>query len=246
MDSDQNDQLILICGLSSAGKSASLRNIRNQENWLYASTEAGKRLPMQNKFKTLKIVDPMQIFELFQYARDNDSVEGVIVDSLTFLMDMYESQYVLTATDTRAAWQDYQQYFKRIMQECVAPLGKPVIFTGHIQRIYDEKAMDFISSVPVKGALAKNGLEAYFSTIVYAKRADVNLDNLADMDPELCHITEDEEDLGYKHVFQTRPTKATVNEKIRGPMGLFNKKQTFIDNDAQLLLDHMNEFYKGI
>ena len=36
-----NDQLLLICGLSGTGKSASLRNIRNQEKWMYMNTEAG-------------------------------------------------------------------------------------------------------------------------------------------------------------------------------------------------------------
>lgn len=40
-DSTQNDQLILICGASATGKSASLRNIKNQEKWLYMGTEAG-------------------------------------------------------------------------------------------------------------------------------------------------------------------------------------------------------------
>ena len=38
---ETNDQLVLIAGLSAAGKSASLRNIRNQENWFYMNTEAG-------------------------------------------------------------------------------------------------------------------------------------------------------------------------------------------------------------
>lgn len=39
--SDTNDQLILIGGLSGSGKSASLRNIKNQEKWYYVNTEAG-------------------------------------------------------------------------------------------------------------------------------------------------------------------------------------------------------------
>lgn len=41
MQMETNDQLVLIAGLSAAGKSASLRNIRNQENWFYMNTEAG-------------------------------------------------------------------------------------------------------------------------------------------------------------------------------------------------------------
>lgn len=52
--SDTNDQLLLISGVSGTGKSASLQNIKNQENWLYMNTEAGKtfaplRRNMQSK-----------------------------------------------------------------------------------------------------------------------------------------------------------------------------------------------------
>lgn len=41
MPNETNDQLVLICGQSATGKSASLRNIRNQENWMLLNTEAG-------------------------------------------------------------------------------------------------------------------------------------------------------------------------------------------------------------
>ena len=51
----QNNQLVLVCGYSATGKSASLRNIKNQDKWYYACTEAGKPLPFSNKFKTLNI-----------------------------------------------------------------------------------------------------------------------------------------------------------------------------------------------
>jgi len=60
---------------------------------------------------------------------------------------------------------------------------------------------------------------------------------------KLLNITDEEKDLGYKHVFQTRPTKTTIGERIRSPMGLFDKSQTFMDNDCQILLDHLTAFY---
>lgn len=93
---DQNDQLILVCGASASGKSASLRNIRNQEKWLFMNTEAGKRLPFKNKFRSARVEDAYQVIEAFDYAIENpDKVDGIIVDSLTFLMDMFESKYVI-------------------------------------------------------------------------------------------------------------------------------------------------------
>lgn len=36
-----NDQLIAVVGYSSTGKSASLRNIKNQDRWVYLNCESG-------------------------------------------------------------------------------------------------------------------------------------------------------------------------------------------------------------
>lgn len=241
-DFEQNDQLVLICGVSASGKSASLRNIRNQERWLYMGTEAGKRLPFKNKFRSARVDDPYQVLEAFDYAIEHkDEVDGIIVDSITFLMDQYETNYVLTAANTMKAWSDFQQYFKTLMQDKVIKFGKPVIFTAHTLKILNENTGEFEVSVPIKGALKNNGIEAYFSTVVAAKK--VPLKELKGYENKLLHITEEDEVVGYKHVFQTKITKATTGERIRSPMGLFSKEETYMDNDAQILLDHLTNFY---
>lgn len=238
---ETNDQLVLVCGYSGTGKSASLRNIRNQDKWLYLNTEAGKRLPFKNQFQTFRITDPLQVIEAFDFGTGNDDVHGIIVDSLNFLMDMYESQYVLTSSNTMKAWSDYGQFCKQLMQEKVVMFGKPVIFTAHVKDELDEKSMEIKTSVPVKGALKGAGLEAFFSTVVGTKRIAVK--ELVKANPLLA-ITEDEKEVGFKHVFQTRITKNTLGERIRAPLSMFSKDETFIDNDAQLLLDRLTEFYK--
>lgn len=243
MSEGQNDQLILICGPSASGKSASLRNIRNQEKWLYMNTEAGKRLPFKNGFRSARVDDPMQVIQAFDYAIENQNdVEGIIVDSLTFLMEQFESKYVLTSANKMSAWSDYQQFFKMLMQDKVIKFNKPVIFTAHTQKILNENTGEFEVSVPIKGALKGNGLEAYFSTIVATKKMPlVDLENYKNV---LLHINEEDEALGYKHVFQTKITKNTTGERIRSPMGLFSREETYMDNDCQILLDRLNEFYK--
>lgn len=239
---DTNDQLILVVGYSATGKSASLRNIRNQQEWLYLNCEAGKRLPFKNKFHSHRIEDPYQVHEAFDYGTDNAEVSGIITDSLTFLMDMYETQYVLPSTNTMKAWGDFGQFFKILMQQKVTAFAKPTIFTAHVGDVLDEKAMEIKTSVPIKGALKNNGVEAYFSTVVAAKK--VGIKELEKYGSDLLTITDEEKELGYKHVFQTRPTKTTTGERIRSPMGMFSKEQTYIDNDCQLLLDHLGEFYR--
>ena len=244
MSAEQNDQLVLICGASASGKSASLRNIRNQERWLFMGTEAGKRLPFKNKFRSARVDDPYQVLQAFDYAIEHkDDVDGIIVDSLTFLMDQYESGYVLTAANTMKAWSDFQQYFKTLMQDKVIKFGKPVLFTAHTLKVLNENTGEFEVSVPIKGALKNNGIEAYFSCVVAAKK--MPLKDLKAYENDMLHITEEDELVGYKHVFQTKITKTTTGERIRSPMGLFSTKETFIDNDAQLLLDHLNDFYNN-
>ena len=243
MSADQNDQLVLICGPSASGKSASLRNIRNQERWLYMGTEAGKRLPFKNSFRSARVTDPMQVLGAFDYAIEHiDEVDGIIVDSLTFLMDQYESQYVLTSSNTMKAWSDFQQFFKELMQDKVVKFGKPVIFTAHTLKVLNENTGEFEVSVPIKGALKNNGVEAYFSTVVATKK--LPLKDLKGFENDMLHITEEDEAVNFKYVFQTKITKTTTGERIRSPMGLFSTKETYIDNDAQILLDHLNDFYK--
>lgn len=238
---EPNDQLVLIVGYSATGKSASLRNIKDQADWLYLNTEAGKRLPFKNKFQTFRIEDAYQVHEAFDHGIGSPEVKGIIVDSITFLMDMLETQYVLTAANTMKAWGDFNQYFKVMMQQKVTSFGRPAIMTAHVLDVLDEKAMEIKTSVPIKGSLKNNGIEAYFSTVVSAKK--VTLTELAKYNNPMLIISDEEKELGYKHVFQTRPTKNTTGERIRAPMGLFTKEQTYIDNDVQTLLDHLKQFY---
>ena len=60
---------------------------------------------------------------------------------------------------------------------------------------------------------------------------------------EFLIITEEERDVGYKHVFQVRKTKETTGSRIRGPMGLFPNSTVYINNDVQLLLNIVHEYY---
>jgi hypothetical protein len=237
-----NDQLMLIAGFSGEGKSASLREIRNQERWVYLNCEAGKRLPFRNSFNNVRVTDPYEVWAYFDDCIENkDQVDGIIIDSSTFLMDMFESQYVLNSANTMQAWGQYAQFFKKLMQEKVTKFGKPVIIIAHLLDELDEASATIKTKVPVKGSLKNNGIEAYFSTVVVAKKVPVK--ELEKYGSKMLEITEEEKELGYKHVFQTRPTKQTTGYRVRSPMGMFDKAETFIDNDAQKLLDHLNEFY---
>lgn len=241
--SDTNDQLILICGYSGSGKSYSLKNIRNQDKWLYLNTEAGKKLPFKNQFKNIRIVDPKEVLSYFDAAiAAGDKSEGIIIDSIDFLMNMFEAKYIKTAADTRKAWGNYQTFFEQIFQDKIIRYGKPVIIIAHVADSYDEKTLDTKTSIPVKGALKNISIEAYCSFLIYAEK--MTLKDLENYKNDLLHITAKDETTGLKYCFQTQLTKTTLNKKIRGPDDLFTLDETYIDNDAQLVLDKLTEYYK--
>lgn len=238
---DTNDQLIFITGESSTGKSVSLMNLEGGPRVLYLNCESGKRLPFPNKFTSKTITDPYQIFEAFEYAKETGEFDTIVIDTLTFLMDMFESQYVIAAADTMKGWSNYQQYFKKLMQYYVASANQSVVILAHTRSDLNETTMRMETAVPVKGALKNNGLEAYFSTVVSTKKVPIK--DLEDFKSDLLNITPDDELVGYKHVFQTRITKKTTGERIRSPIGMFTPQQTYMDNDAQLLLNHLKQYY---
>lgn len=241
MSTAVNDNLILLGGKSAAGKSASLMGLKNPEGVMYLNCEAGKKLPFKAAFKQFTITDPLQINEAFDAAEDMPDVHTIVVDSLTYLMDMYESVYVLNSANTMKSWGEFAQYFKTLMQHYVAKSTKNVIFTAHTLDSLNESESIMETKVPVKGSLKNNGIESYFSIVLASKK--VHLKTLKDYKSDLLTITPEEEALGFKYVFQTKLTKDTVNERLRGPLGLFSTQETYTDNNMQMILDRLHEYY---
>lgn len=231
---------MLISGKSGTGKSTSLRNLPDNKSVWYLNTENGKSLPFPNNFEKHTITDPYQIFEAIEVANTDPSVEYIVVDSLTFLMDMYESSYVLTSTNTQKAWGDYHQFFKKLMNDYVAVSAKKFIFIAHTSDILSDEGV-LETKVKVKGALMDRGIEAYFTVVVSTK--NLPLKKLTGYTNDLLAIDEDEEIVGYKNVFQTRLTKDTTGERIRSPMKMWSIPETYIDNDVVKVIDRITKYY---
>ena len=242
MTQQYNDHLVLLCGKSATGKSASLMGLEKPEGVMYLNCEAGKRLPFKAKFKQYTVTDPHQVLEAFDAAEGMADIHTIVIDSLTYLMDMYESLYVLPAINGMQAWGQFAQYFKTLMQQKVASSTKNVIFTAHTSDTLNEGEMVMETKVPVKGSLKNNGLESYFTVVIASKK--VPLKTLKDYQSDLLTITPEEEALGFKYVFQCKITKDSVNERLRGPLGLFDTKETYIDNNLQLVLNRLKEYYQ--
>ena len=164
-----NDNVILVSGFSKTGKSASLINLNDPTGVMYLNAE-DKRLPFKSEFMEFTITDPLQVYEAFVHAETLPDVHTIIIDSLTFLMDMYESLYVIPSTNTMKSWSDFAQYFKNLRQQYVAKSTKNVIFLAHLEDIFNETEMIMQTKVPIKGALKKNGIESYFTDVISTKK----------------------------------------------------------------------------
>ena len=237
-----NDNLILVSGETATGKSYCLRNLDDPTGVMYLNCESNKKLPFKSSFQEFNIIDPWQVHEAMAHAETMPDVHTIVVDSLTYLMDQFESQYVLPATNTMTAWGEFAQFFKVMMQQHVANSTKNVIFLAHTLSTLNEQKMEMETKVPVKGALKNNGIESYFSTVISTKT--MTNASLEKYSSDLLTYTEDEKELGMKYVFQTRLTKQTLNEKIRSPGLMWSKDEIYIDNDLQNVIQKLHDFYK--
>lgn len=235
-----NHNLILVVGKTSTGKSLSLRNIPEPKGVWYLNCENNKALPFRSKFRTFNITDPLQIYDAFERAEEHEEVHTLVIDTVTYLMDMFEGQYVLGSTNTQKAWGDYAQFFKRLMNEYVANSTKKIVFLGHTSDLITDDAIRE-TVVKVKGSLMDKGIESAFSCVVATKK--VTLKELEGYQNKLLNITEDDEINGFKYVYQTRITKKTTNERIRHPLDMWDRSETYIDNDINAYFERIDEYY---
>lgn len=244
MGTEINPHSLLICGESGAGKSMSLYEMRDREDVLYLNCEGGKPLPFKNKFKNKVITDPEDILDMLEQLEELGSENPfnfVVIDTISFMMDMFETIHVLPARDTQKMWGQYAQFFKRLITQS-SKVDAFFIYLGHLDRQLDEEAGMFRTSVPVKGALAKKGLEAYFTTVINVSKEPIR--ELQKSPNSMLNITEEDEELGFKHVFQTRTTKKTLGDRIRSPMGMWKKEELYIDNNLAPVIKRLIEYYE--
>jgi hypothetical protein len=127
------------------------------------------------------------------------------------------------------------------MQQYVAKSSKNIVFTAHTSDVMNESEMAQETLVKVKGSVMNQGVESYFSTVISTKK--VSLKQLKNYQNPLLVITPEEEALGYKYVFQTKITRESVHERMRGPIGMWSANETYIDNNLQHLINKLHQYY---
>jgi hypothetical protein len=219
----KNRNMIMIASKPATGKTASLRNM-DKEKTVYLNID-GKRVPFPKEFKhSVQIDDIQTLLPTLQQIEDSEEVEFVVIDTLNFAMDMFETQLVVTARDTQKAWGEYGQFYKRLIAGIKASKKKWVVL-AHNKDIYNEDEMAIETKVPVAGKIGARGVEADFETIL-------NSVKIKDDSPK-----------GFSYKFQTQLTKDTLNLNIRHPMGMWSDEELYIDNDITLVFDKIEEYY---
>lgn len=240
-----NTNSVLICGQSGDGKSFSLKNMRDQKGVLYINCEGGKPLPFKSQFKQITIDDPEEIFDLMDQinADTTGRFHTIIIDTISFMMNRFESVHVIGAANTMAAWGNYGQFFPKLIYDHISKSNCFVIALGHLDAVLNEDTGRTDYMVPVKGALKKNGLEAYFTTVINCRKLNLKEIMKDAVEGVSLQITDRDRNLGYMHVFQTRTVRATVGDRIRSPWGLFTDEETYINNDVQSVVDKLVRYY---
>lgn len=234
-------RVVVVTSVSGRGKSTSLRNL---DNVIHLNCEEGKDIPFSLKgkqfFKSAHMTSPAQVIESIQWAEDKPQVQTIVIDGLNYLMDMFESQAVYKSADTRASWQDYGQFYKDLVHS-IAVSSKDFIILAHVSYRYNEQNLAIEATIPVKGALAKVGLEASFTTIIGADL--VKIEDIEKYQNPLLNITEEDREDGVKYVLQTRKLADTKNTLIKVPVGVFQRNEAFIDSDMSLVMQRLREYY---
>ena len=236
----QNKNIVLVMGKPNTGKSTSLMKLHNQDKMVYLNTDL-KELPFKDRFlKNIEVADAMNVLAYVQEIEQAAQVQGAVLDTLTFLMAMYERQYVTNSANTQKAWGDYGVFYRNFIHAIKAGT-KDYAILAHEESVLNEQSMQMESRVPIKGAVGKIGVEADFTTILSTKQMPIKkLEGYAN---DLLHITDEEREDGFKYVFCTRVTKETVGEKMRSAMGLWARNELYIDNDLDQVFKRLREYY---
>ena len=238
----QNKNLVLILGKPNTGKSASLRNLP-QETMAYLNADL-KEIPFQSNFaSSVEIADALEVLDYIDAIEEEAGITGGVLDTITFLMQMFERQYVVPFAGTKtgqSAWGDYGNFYRNMIHKLKAG-SKNYAILAHEATEYNELNSRMDSYVPIKGAVGKVGVEADFTTILSSKQIPIK--TLEKYPNDLLKITDTEREDGVKYVFQTRITKDSTGEKMRSAMGLWSREELYIDNDLQLVFGRLNKFY---
>lgn len=234
-------RVVMIAGASNTGKSTALRNLKNREKYAYLNGDK-KPLPIggANAFLINQMVEnPADILGFYDQLEGSDKCDGIILDTLTIMMSNYHRKLSeeLSGFDI---WNEYAEFYHK-WNDRVQASKKTHIIMAHTANDLNEQTGNMESTIQVKGAVGKLGVEAHQTLVVTTKQMPVG--KLESHQSKYLVITERERKAGMKYVFSVELNKESVGDRTRAPFGFWEDDVFYTDNDIQIILDKYDEFY---
>ena len=223
----EEDYTLLIYGKSGTGKSSSLRTLPMEK--VYFINIEGKPIVFPHK-KLFKHVKPKTLVEVQQAVKEaveSDSVDIVVVDSITMLGEVMAYTELVKNTpkrtangssDTRGGWMDLRDWMVGLIEFC-KKAEKTFIFIGLEMDILNEREAVVYTTPKMVGSL-KETLPSHFTVVLRSVVRDVN-DEL-------------------KYEFQTNRTIKDINTTCKSPMNMLD---LYEPNDMNHIIEKMRKFY---
>ena len=224
-----NKKVLLINGRSSTGKTFSLRRLVQEhgDKIAYIDADGKHALPFKGKKKIAKYVipkDPLEVPAGLRALEQDDSIEYIIIDTLSHLLRVLEQKHVIASDDSRGAWgKIYQATLYDIIDFATHQSSKTYIFMSHIMEGDIENGKIPVKAF-VKGSTKSVGIESFFNFVIYTDVAE------CDECPE-----------GLKYRFQVKKTRETTHLSVKTPYDMFDEPFTE-DNDIMKILERIDEY----
>ena len=219
----ENKKMILIVGGTGTGKTTSLRNLdKSKTAYIDFDRKAIKAFRDMDTFREwVKIDYTDHLLPGLAGLEADPECDTIIIDTLSFALDMFVAQHVDTAADSRAAWGDYKRWYKEVIHLAKSS-SKTYIFLTHDKSVFNEAAMETKTVAYAQGSIA-GMIEADFALVAYA------------------HKYVDETTGLPAFGFLVGPTKDTIALSAKSPMGMFDTP-LIPDNDVNILIKAADEY----
>lgn len=218
----ENKKMVLIVGSTGTGKTTSLRNLPLEKTaYIDVDRKSIKAFPNMDKFRQWAKLDYIDhVLPGIDALEADPNIEYVVIDTLSFMLDMFVAQKVDTAADTREAWGQYKKFYKELIHK-IKSGTKSYIILAHDKSSYNEQSMEIKTQAYAQGSIFGQ-VEADFAVVAYTHKY-VGEDGLP------------------AYGFLVGPTKETLALSAKSPMGMFTEP-LIKNNDVQLLLEAIDAY----
>ena len=218
----ENKKIIMVVGEPGSGKTSSLRNMPLEETvYIDIDRKSIKSFKGMDKLKQWVKLDYVDhIIPGLKAIEDDDEVNFVVIDTLSFLLDLFVAQKIDTAEDTRAAWGDYKKFYKEIINH-VKTSKKSFIFMTHPKTVYNEQEMESKTFAYAQGSIAGK-MEGDFAVVIYTRKY-LNKSGIPAFG------------------FSVNLTKETLHTSVKTPFSMFDEP-TLDDNDIMEVFKAIDEY----